>query len=155
MSGAKYLAVLILALLGNTALAQSNIIFERDDRPVDGVLVRIEFNQTIENQYDVTLTKSRYNRPLGKEVITTGDIANGIPCTISTPIKSIVCEMDDRPVDGVFTKITAKATKIRNRRGQRTFDVTLESKFYDRINGREVSKISEIGKSLDLISLGL
>ena len=116
------------------------IVFSRDDRPVDGELREIAISSPDGDGFTVTLHTAHFDRLAGQEVERTEELATGLQGTITDT--EVHLSRDDRPADGVLKELAV----VQNAEG--TFDATLRTAFFDRINGTPVDETVEIGSGL-------
>ncbi len=114
------------------------LVFRRDDRPVDGELRELTIAEEAGGTYMATLHTEVVG--IGGPVEETSVLATGLSGTIDDA--EIRLSRDDRPVDGALKELVV----IQNAEG--TFDATLRTAIFDRINGVEVDETEEIGSGL-------
>jgi hypothetical protein len=116
------------------------IIFSRDDRPVDGELRELTIASGDGAEFTATLRTAHFDRIAGREVEKTEELASGLTGTIADD--EVRLSRDDRPADGVLKELVI----IRNAEG--TFDATLRTASFDQISGTPTDETVEIGSGL-------
>lgn len=118
----------------------AELTFSRDDRPVDGELRELKITPEDGSTFFATLRTAHVDRINGQEVEQSELLASGLTCSITDA--KVTCIRDERPVDGQLKELVV----AQNEEG--TFDATLRTAFFDRINGTEVDETADIGARL-------
>ena len=105
---------------------------------MDGELRELTIAEEAGGTYMATLHIERVG--IGGPVEETTQLASGLSGTIDDA--EVRLSRDDRPVDGALKELVV----VQNAEG--TFDATLRTAFFDRINGVEVDETEEIGSGL-------
>lgn len=116
------------------------IVFSRDDRPVDGELRELKIASDDGTEFTATLHTAHFDRIAGHEVEKTEELASGLSGTIADD--EVRLSRDDRPADGVLKELVV----VQNAEG--TFDATLRTAFFDQIGGTPTDETVEIGSGL-------
>ncbi|MEA2137270.1 MAG: hypothetical protein QOG56_420 [Solirubrobacteraceae bacterium] len=116
------------------------IVFSRDDRPVDGQLLELTIASDDGAEFNAILHTAFVDRIAGREVEKTQELASGLRGTIADD--EVRLSRDDRPADGVLKELVV----VRNAEG--TFDATLRTASFDRIDGTPTDETVEIGSGL-------
>jgi len=120
--------------------ASAELVFSRDDRPVDGELRELKITSEDGSTFTATLHTAYIDRRNGHGIDHTEELASGLTCSITDA--EVTCSRDDRPADGQLKELVVS----RNEEG--TFDATLRTAFFDRINGKGVDETADIGAGL-------
>ena len=120
--------------------SSAELLFSRDDRPVDGELRELKITPEDGSTFTATLHTTYVDRSNGHEIDQTEQLASGLTCSITDA--EVICSRDDRAADGQLNELVVS----RNEGG--TFDATLRTAFFDRINGRGVDETTDIGAGL-------
>jgi Subtilisin inhibitor-like len=120
--------------------APAELLFSRDDRPVDGELRELKVIPEDGSTLIATLHTAHIDLIKQQEIDQTEELASGLTCSITDA--EVTCSRDDRPVDGQLKELAVS----RNEEG--TFDATLRTAFFDRVNGKEVDETADIGTGL-------
>jgi len=118
----------------------AELVFSRDDRPVDGELRELKIAPEDGSTFTATLHTAQVDRSNGHVIDQTEELASGLTCSITDA--EVTCSRDDRAADGQLNELVVS----RNEGG--TFDATLRTAFFDRINGRGVDETTDIGAGL-------
>lgn len=114
------------------------LLFRRDGRHVDGQLRELRIAAEGDAPtFIATLRTADIDRIDADE---TEPLAAGLVCSITDA--EVRCSRDDRPMDGQLMELVVV------RAAGDTFDATLRTAFFDRINGIEVDKTVEIAAGL-------
>jgi hypothetical protein len=111
-------------------------VLSRDMRPVDGPLTQVVFQEGRFGGTDVVLKTSTLRGYSSEKII-----ALSLDCDFE--VSAINCEKDARPVDGAFVQIKA----IMSKGG--IYSVEMKNQFYDRMNGKEVTKTEVVATGLE------
>jgi hypothetical protein len=116
-----------------------NKVFSKDKRPVDGVLTEITITNVGSKKYNISLLTALVDRQTGKPSENLEILGTSLDCTFGDTI--ILCEKDDRPVDGVLTevKLVKDAT---------TWTATVRTALVNRQTGEPGEETKEIGSGL-------
>lgn len=139
----KFVFAFLAASTASHAMAQSNIVFRKDLRPVDGALTELVIAESGAG-YDITLGQAFYSRPQRKMIETSESIARGLECEISE--ERVFCSRDDRPSDGTLVEITVMQS------GNDRYTASKRTVFNDRRTGQEVEQTDVIANGLQLFS---
>jgi hypothetical protein len=120
--------------------AADELLFSRDDRPVDGELRELTIAEEAGGTHMATLHTAHVDRVNGGSVEETTLLAAGLTGTIGDA--EVRLSRDDRPADGALKELVV----VQNAEG--TFDATLRTAFFDRIDGHEVENTEVIGSGL-------
>ena len=120
--------------------ASAELVFSRDDRPVDGELRELKITPEDGSTFTATLHTAHIDRINGHGIEQTEELASGLTCSITDA--EVTCSRDDRPADGQLRELVVS----RNEEG--TFDATLRTAFFDQINGKGVDETADIGAGL-------
>lgn len=120
--------------------APAELVFSRDDRPVDGELRELTIGEEVGGTFLATLHTAHVDRVNGGSVEETTLIADGLTGTIGDA--EVRLSHDERPADGALKELVV----VQNAEG--TFDASLRTAFFDRINGHEVDSTEAIGSGL-------
>jgi hypothetical protein len=123
-----------------TGTQADELVFSRDDRPVDGELRELTIAEEAGETFSATLHTAHVDRTSGESVEKTTLLASGLSGTISDA--EVRLSRDDRPADGALKELVV----LQN--AESTFDATLRTVFFDRINGGEVDETEELGSGL-------
>lgn len=147
-------ALMILASCGrvdsssglHSAVAPTAISFSKDMRIADGTFDRLDLKQGTDSKWTATIIKilPRSNNVQKEEIA-------DLQCKITTyaagsQIRTVVCEIDARPVDGPLYQIVVEQTD------DGKYDARKITKFVDRRNGQEVTKERIIGNGMARIN---
>ncbi|HEV7805831.1 MAG TPA: hypothetical protein VGO80_08435 [Solirubrobacteraceae bacterium] len=116
------------------------IVFSRDDRPVDGQLLELTIASDDGTEFNATLRTAHFDRIAGREVEKTEELASGLSGTIADD--EVRLSRDDRPADGVLKELVV----VQNAEG--TFDATLRTASFGQIGGTPTDETVEIGSGL-------
>lgn len=116
------------------------IVFSRDDRPADGELRELTVASDDGTEFNATLRTAHFDRIAGREVEKTEELASGLSGTIADD--EVRLSRDDRPADGVLKELVV----LQNAEG--TFDATLRTASFDRIDGTPIDETVKIGSGL-------
>ncbi len=119
---------------------RGTLLFSRDDRPVDGQLRELKIAAEDASSFTASLRTAYIDRVNQVEVDETEKLAAGLSCTITNA--EVRCSRDERPVDGQLKELVVSRTD------GGTFDATLRTAFFDRINGTEVDETIDIATGL-------
>ena len=108
--------------------------------PGDGELRELKITPEDGSTFTATLHTAYIDRINGQKTDQTEELASGLTCSITDA--EVTCSRDDRPADGQLKELVVS----RNEEG--TFDATLRTAFFDRINGGGVDETSDIGAGL-------
>jgi hypothetical protein len=120
--------------------SSAELVFSRDDRPADGELRELKITPEDGSTFTATLHTAHVDPSNGQKIDQTEELASGLTCSITDA--EVTCSRDDRPADGHLKELVVS----RNEEG--TFDATLRTAFFDRINGRGVDETADIGAGL-------
>ena len=120
--------------------APAELLFSRDDRPVDGELRELKVIRENGSTFTATLRTAHIDRINQQEVDQTEELASGLTCSITDA--RVTCIRDDRPADGQLKELVVSQTE------EGTFDATLRTAFFDRVTGKEVDETADIGAGL-------
>ena len=120
--------------------ASAELVFSRDDRPVDGELRELKITPEDGSTFTATLHTAYIDRINGHGIDQTEELGSGLTCSITDA--EVTCSRDDRPADGQLRELVVS----RNEEG--TFDATLRTAFFDQINGKGVDETADIGAGL-------
>lgn len=116
------------------------IVFSRDDRPVDGELRELTIASDDGTEFTATLRTAHFDRIAGHEVEKTEELASGLSGTIADD--EVRLSRDDRPADGVLKELVV----VQNAEG--TFDATLRTASFGQIGEPPTDETVEIGSGL-------
>ena len=116
------------------------LVFSRDDRPVDGELRELRIIPEDDATFAATLRTAYIDRINQQEIDRTEELASGLACSISDA--DVICSRDDRPVDGQLKELVVSQS------ADGTYAATLRTAFFDRLNGQEVDETVSIGTGL-------
>ncbi len=114
-------------------------VFSKDKRPVDGALTQITITNVGGKKYDVSLFTALVDRQTGKPSESLEILCTSLDCTFANTI--ILCEKDDRPVDGVLTEV--KLVKDAS-----TWTATVRTALVNRQTGEPGEETKELGSGL-------
>ena len=120
--------------------SSAGLLFSRDDRPVDGELREVKITPEDGSTFTAMLHTAYVDRINGHEIDQTEQLASGLTCTITDA--RVTCSRDDRAADGKLHELVV------SRNDEGTFDATLRTAFFDRIDGRGVDETTNIGAGL-------
>jgi len=120
--------------------SSAELLFSRDDRPVDGELREVKITPEDGSTFAATLHTTYVDRINGHEIDQTEQLASGLTCSITDA--QVTCSRDDRAADGKLHELVV------SRNDEGTFDATLRTAFFDRIDGRGVDETTDIGTGL-------
>jgi hypothetical protein len=118
----------------------TELAFSRDERPVDGELRELTISEEVGGTFTATLHTAHVDRIDGGSVEETTMLADRLTGTIGAA--EVRLSHDDRPADGALKELVV----LQNAEG--TFDATLRTAFFDRIDGHEVEDTEAIGSGL-------
>ncbi len=156
--------ILLISLLGSTIFACSGVresesssalplhdigqglSFKADLRPADGKLTELRISRTSAGTYDAVLRvlTSGFGSPISES---TEDLAQGLACFAAKDRARLItlsCSRDDRPVDGALKALTL------TRDEQGSYRASLQTEYYNRLEGRPVFETKEIASGLEL-----
>lgn len=120
--------------------APRELLFSRDDRPVDGQLRELRIVPEDGPTFAATLRTAHIDRVNQQEIDRTEELASGLACSITEA--EVICSRDDRPVDGQLKELVVSQS------ADGTFAASLRTAFFDRINGQEVDETESIATGL-------
>jgi hypothetical protein len=120
--------------------APRELLFSRDDRPVDGQLRELRIVPEDGPTFAATLRTAHIDRVNQQEIDQTEELASGLACSITDA--EVICSRDDRPVDGQLKELVVSQS------ADGTFAASLRTAFFDRINGQEVDETESIATGL-------
>ena len=120
--------------------SSAELVFSRDDRRVDGELRELKITPEDGPTFTATLHTAHVDRSNGQKIDQSEELASGLTCSMTDA--EVTCSRDDRPADGQLKELVVS----RNEEG--TFDATLRTAFFDRINGRGIDETADIGAGL-------
>ena len=105
---------LILTMFSFSAFAK-DLVFSRDDRPVDGILTEISIKDNSIGRSVVSLKTAYYDRINGRTVEETDLIGSDMECVIKRKEKilKVTCLEDKRPADGPLLELKIEINQDR------------------------------------------
>lgn len=124
-------------------IAAKSRVFRHDGRLADGALKELAIvNAGVRyDVYDVTLRTAFFDFSTGQEVDYTKTLGSNLSCQFAAD--AIVCQRDDRPVDGTLTKVILSYD-----RDNREWSASLHKALFDRVSGQEVKETKQIASRL-------